>query len=537
MIILLSFSCQAQTRLKEDNALTSGEADILSDMASVLNSTNSFLEFSDPKKMEYYLADVPSGSSLEIEYSFNVLPNNSIKENYALTLETETASWTLPFDLLFLGIPVSEDAVFHYAVPLDENFNGKFNIVLKENGDAQFSEEPMPVMQVRSVRITDQWFGFIHDNDDYFITPYVSRQGGGSFIVEVTNAQRPFELTALLGQRAAVEAERRRFTAVTGIERIYVPSSLISPNVPAAFSGDRVTFIKLTPSDVPAFPVPIKADPGLVLDWPLSKWRNKNWEIFRWEQFPSILIIDTADFDVQNKLLKRLAFFAEKTDFRGALWHDHETAGLHGWNAHDYRAQALAEFFDLAEKTNFPLNEEELLLKNILLTEGIILQSDNDITAGDGGIISVSRQSGAAQRRILMTHEGFHGIFYADEDFRNYCQFRWEQIDPQARLVLKAYLDINRYDTSWEYLVIKEFSSYVLQIPVAEANYYFGNTLPGGLEYTRYANALPPKDITSNSWPELAAAFYNEAQILSSYADRRWGLAAGRIWTVTVTSF
>jgi len=531
-LILLSFSCHGQKNSADHAGIVSNEADI-----PVLNSSNSLLDFSSPKKLEFAFKEIPRNSSLVIEYVFNVSPSDYVKENFSLVMETETASWNLPFDLLFLGVQIPENAVFHYAAPLDNYFNGNFNISLNENNAANARQQPALVLEIRSLSFTDQWYGYVHDGNNYYLTPYVSRRDNGSFIIETPDAQKPFELTAELGQRASAEIDRRRFTAAAGTERIYIPPSFINPGVTVALSGDRVTSFRLSPSDIPFFPAPIAADPGLVLDWPLEKWRSKRWEVFRWELFPSILIIDTADYEVQDRLLKRLAFFAEKTDFRGRLSHDNEFAGLHGWNAHDYRAQALADFYDMADKTGFPLNEDEILLKSILFNTGIIRQIEGGIVPGEGGIISISRQSGTSLRRVLIAHEGFHGIFYADEEFSNFSQNRWERLNQQARGVLAAFLDYNRYDTSWDYLVLKEFTSYILQRPVAEARYYFGNTLPGNLEGTRYANALPPKDRAANSWPDLASAFYDEAQAFSAYINQRWSLTAGRVWTVTVTAF
>jgi len=57
---------------------------------------------------------------------------------------------------------------------------------------------------------------------------------------------------------------------------------------------------------------PIPADPGKILSYPQASWRDKRYEVFRWDVFPQILIFDTANYDVQDQLFKRLAFFVEK---------------------------------------------------------------------------------------------------------------------------------------------------------------------------------------------------------------------------------
>jgi hypothetical protein len=75
---------------------------------------------------------------------------------------------------------------------------------------------------------------------------------------------------------------------------------------------------------------------------------------------------------------------------------------------------------------------------------------------------------------------------------------------------------------------------YVLQQPVSGAADYFGRNLPLRLESTWRASALPKKDETSGTWPVLAAAFITEAEAFSTYVNRRWGLAAGRVWGLQI---
>ena len=67
---------------------------------------------------------------------------------------------------------------------------------------------------------------------------------------------------------------------------------------------------------------PITADPGIILHWPQTQWRQSSYELFAWEQFPSVLIFDFADYSVQDAYFKRLSFFAEKKGFTGKLLFD-----------------------------------------------------------------------------------------------------------------------------------------------------------------------------------------------------------------------
>jgi hypothetical protein len=77
--------------------------------------------------------------------------------------------------------------------------------------------------------------------------------------------------------------------------------------------------------------------------------------------------------------------------------------------------------------------------------------------------------------------------------------------------------------------------AYCLQQPASEAAQYFGTTLAGRIDANSWRRAiLPPKDEASGSWPELARAFSREAAAFSAYVNRRWGLEAGKVRSVTL---
>ena len=285
---------------------------------------------------------------------------------------------------------------------------------------------------------------------------------------------------------------------------------------------------------------PVSSDPQKILSAPLDSWRDRRYEVYRWDRFPAILIFDTANYDIQDRLLKRLAFFTEKAGFRGRLASDTEIAGLHGWNAHDYRARDLAAFFELARKSNFPLLAEERELESLLLTSGIIKKNTaSEIVPGSGAIISISRESDKTDRGLrplFMVHEGFHGIYFIDEDFRNFSRQRWDIFPPHAKKFLLSFFEFQAYDTKDPDLVINEFMAHILQRPVSQAGWYYGESLPNRMitASPRRASSLPEKEELTKEgrryWPDLASAFTAEAEAFSRYVNLRWGFAAGKVW-------
>ena len=191
--------------------------------------------------------------------------------------------------------------------------------------------------------------------------------------IEQTNTKRFTDADRYSNTRGYAETEKLAHTAETatmvcGITAVYyVPSRLD----------------------------PITTDPGLIPDWPQQQWRQSSYELFAWKQFPSVLIFDFTDYAVQDAYLKLLSFFAEKKGFVGKLLSDNVIASLHGFNAHDYRAETLAAFFRQAEEEHFPLNKSELHLRRILFHNGIVVRTESGIEAGTGAIVSISRQSPA----------------------------------------------------------------------------------------------------------------------------------------------
>ncbi len=491
------------------------------------------LDFSKTKKVEYRFDETftaPPNSSFQIEYDFSFPPAEETNEDISLVLNTEAHSWELPMDF---------DGVCNYAVPIENSFNGKFNIELKAN--KKIERKHLPVFKIHSVDFSERFYGFSNINSKIVLTPFVFKHNS-SYVIDIPSQfwrEPSFAgIDAVFsdgGSRAVLEIADRKIETFPGVKNISISPFPYLVQGKAVLTGDEIISFVLTYNPpFPVFPKPIKADPALVIDWERENWRNTSYEIFKWDRFPSLLIFDYADYAVQDRMLKRLAFYVEKAGFRGRLAPDSEIADLHGWNAHDYRAADLAGFFDTARKTNFPLSDEERELENILLNEGIIREEQGSVLSGEGGIISITRESPDYLRYRFMVHEGFHGLFFIDEDFRNFSRSRWELLPPPAKKFITSYFEFQQYDVKDEYLLVNEFMAYILQQSVRQSAEYFGKILPSRLENTWRVSSLPQKDEASETWTELAETFTEEAQAFSGYVNRRWSLASGRVWGLMI---
>lgn len=206
---------------------------------------------------------------------------------------------------------------------------------------------------------------------------------------------------------------------------------------------------------------PIPADPGLILGWRRAAWRDPSAEIFRWPRLPHVLIFDTASYEVQERYFRRLAFFVEKPGTAGTVPTLESVEGRRSWNAHDYRAEDLARFYTLV--ADGPLTAEESRLRDVLLANGVIRASGASYEPGEGAVLSISRESSAALRELLLTHEAFHGVFFALPAYREACRTAWQALDADERAVWLAFLELKGYNAADPYLVVNEFQSYLFQ--------------------------------------------------------------------------
>jgi hypothetical protein len=496
---------------------------------------------------------LPPDTSLEVEYGFRAGdgPAGSLgewKERYRIVLRVEgEAPWELPWDGSFLGGGDTPETIT-YGIPLlrSEIANFSFALEARENADPVPAGKGNPVFAIRSLRFQPRWFGFVREGTALRVTPFVSggtvagqevpsRPVQAALIDPLLPYRLPGAVELSLREktgRAAVSLGNVRYEYAGGPDQgpIRIPPGAFPPEpYPLVITGEgQIDALRLVQAPAPPFPEAIPADPGVILVYDRTRWRDQRYEVFQWEHFPSVLIFDTAGYAVQDRLFKRLAFFVEKKGSAGRLLEDRELADLHGWNAHDYRAEDLAAFFAAARAANFPLSPEEEELEQILRKAGVLHPSGP--RPGTGAVLSISRESSDYLRGLFMAHEGFHGLFFIDPDFQEFCRRRWEGLDPGARRFLHSYFDYQGYDVSNTFLVINEFMAHCLQQPVSRAAWYFGEALAGRINESSWRReVLPPMDEASGTWPDLSRAFTREADALSSYVNRRWGFTAGRI--------
>ena len=263
----------------------------------------------------------------------------------------------------------------------------------------------------------------------------------------------------------------------------------------------------------------LPADAGTLLVWPSEAWRSPRREWFSWSG-TAVLVLVTADYRIQDDYLKRLAFYVEKSGYRGRLVSDAELGPLHGWNAHDYAAPDLARFFTQAAQENFVLNAEEMELRDRLVAAGVLRVAGDGWEPGVGALVGISQGSPPALKAVLFTHEAFHGLYYTSPEFREGVAQTWSSLSEGAKSAFRSFLALSQYDSLDEPLMVNEFQAYVLQRPETDWAPFFrdrvlGRTTPGA---------------TALGWLN---EYLTAARTIDSLVGRLYGLRSGRVSITT----
>ncbi len=287
---------------------------------------------------------------------------------------------------------------------------------------------------------------------------------------------------------------------------------------------------ELTVSSSEIFPAPIDTDIGHMLENPPDQWRNSTAELYSWSNYPSILVLVSQTLGIQSRYFKRLAFFAEKRDFRGTILSDSELVGRHGWNAHNYHSSDLARFFSLVEEEI--LTEEEKSLRDILIYNKIIIPDVSGFIAGSesSGILGISWDLGEYLRLLLLTHEALHGLYYAEPSFQTKVEDIWERLTPEMQTFFQFMFSAYSYDGSHIPLVQNEMQAYLLQQPIGNFDSAM-RRVENNLKRFRPANASYIEDFFENHIEILRSL----AVELDSFLKEQFGLSSGDLSRVTYT--
>ena len=388
------------------------------------------------------------------------------------------------------------------------------------------------ILRIRGLRLRPAAFGFekLPDGARFSRGVGVSRDAAGGEIIRIEHPYGAIEDPVLrMESRDALlraRAEGGRSVVLDSLPRdgAYIPLRALGAFGAVVVEAEKESLVASV-SILPAseLPGPLILDLAAVLALPIPEDISRQYELYRWSAFPECLVFDFRDYEAQDAYLKRLAFFVEKEGFRGRLARDSEISRLHGWNAHDYRAEDLAEFFDKAEGTSFPLSPRELELRGILERAGILVREGNRFKPGEGAIISISRESSAYLRALFLTHEAAHALFFLDKEYRDLARSLWAAQGPEERRFWNVFLSNRDYDPSDAYLSYNELQAYLVQQAPSQLEAWLRE-----IAYPRLAKSYP--DRAEAVLADLEAAipgFKSKAERLDAYLRKTYGFRGG----------
>ncbi len=307
----------------------------------------------------------------------------------------------------------------------------------------------------------------------------------------------------------------------------FVPADITVQQFETGLDMVETLEMKEIVSDGNAPMTPLPADFKQILENDPAQWRYPDWEIYRWESFPGIFIIDFQNFNIQSHMLKRLSYFVEKRGYTGKIHSFQRLSGKSDWNAHNYKAKDLAAFFTEADDSRALLTTAEIYLRELLLANGVIERNGTGYTGGeDKGIVSVSQESLPHVRTLLLTHEGYHGLFYAAPGLKELVYDLWDKLIPEAQEMWVEYLrtaDAWNYDYKNGYLLRNEMLGYMMQ--QKDFAEYFDNMM-----FPRLLKRSPDKaELFQQNHDAAREAFLDMALKITIFLQNNYNLSPGNL--------
>ena len=123
------------------------------------------------------------------------------------------------------------------------------------------------------------------------------------------------------------------------------------------------------------------------------------------------------------------------------------------------------------------------------------MKTDNGYGPLSGGILSYSIESSPRLRRLFITHEGYHGIFFSDLEFAAEVRTIWDGLEETEKQFWYDFLAWKRYEIDNPYLVVNEFMAYLMQQSIENIESYYKDYI-----IPKYLIALPEKAESMNEF-------------------------------------
>lgn len=282
-----------------------------------------------------------------------------------------------------------------------------------------------------------------------------------------------------------------------------------------------------------SIPVPIKADAQTIFLSNPDHWRQKAFEVYHLTVGNNIIVIKFSSYAEQRKFFFRLTYFSNQDDTEHHIQPASYYDGMHSYNANDYNAEELADFFNQLAKQHMNPEPGEAVLLNMALSYKIIKKTNADYKPIGGAIISFSMETEIVQRKRYLVHETMHGLFYTVPKLREAIFATIEKLTPTEKyfwylfLKHKGELDnrpgLSGYNINNKELVVNEIFAHVMQTePEDMDDYFFTIYIP------RMFKLLPEeKQFLENFLNTSSSMFYSLRSQFAQALEKYCGLKNG----------
>jgi hypothetical protein len=220
---------------------------------------------------------------------------------------------------------------------------------------------------------------------------------------------------------------------------------------------------------------------------------SSDWRVARLQENQQIVVIEFPNLAEQGAAMNRVAALLEKagaphnrllsdTELQQLMARSHDNAQTF-YLGHDYTAEALARFFNLAPQQSLPLTPQELRLRQILLDSGLLVDSATGLqapavqalisfsaTQADDPTTPIDESLDARRRESVLYHELSHGEFFTNPAYHDHCwQFWRKQLTESERARWRRFLASLNYDANDEELLVNETQALLMHTPDTRA--------------------------------------------------------------------
>ena len=105
----------------------------------------------------------------------------------------------------------------------------------------------------------------------------------------------------------------------------------------------------------------------------------------------------------------------------------------------------------------------------------MLYDQEGSFLAGQGGIISISQESTPRLRNLFLIHEGYHGLFFTQKQYRETVLSVWNSLSRVEQSFWRVFLSFRNYNPNDEYLVANELQAYLMQVSRERLDAYYWN--------------------------------------------------------------